>query len=353
MDNQDKISYSDNVFMGDVKNISNQIDINNRVTCPQCQASGNLTIFVCQQISCQNKFCEFCVDEENPKFCAKCAENITSELEQQRLLELKIIREREEKDAIRLEQLRKDSISRYNENLEKEREKQEKLVKMQKRIQKKELIEKAKKNSRSITIAHIIVLLFLIPLTLLLAMENDKNITGSSPNEGGFLPYIYIFSGIVVIVSLSLLFRMTRKNIPIPNEEKERFEVKLNALCEKYLRFDALGVFLFCLLYWFFAFWIILAIGINIYSIIGTILGNILLIFALPIIDEIMKMFPESNGPTYQTGTRPQQPFSSNQNSNYQLSGQYQCLCGYTQHASHYGGPKKCSQCGKSMTWRR
>jgi hypothetical protein len=35
-----------------------------------------------------------------------------------------------------------------------------------------------------------------------------------------------------------------------------------------------------------------------------------------------------------------------------QISGHYQCLCGYVQHGSHWGGMRNCPQCGKPMTWR-
>lgn len=34
-----------------------------------------------------------------------------------------------------------------------------------------------------------------------------------------------------------------------------------------------------------------------------------------------------------------------------QKAGTYRCLCGNIQHASHWGGSKRCSSCGKPMQW--
>ena len=41
-------------------------------TCPQCQAYGNLTIFVCSSAHCNSKYCEHCKEQEYPRLCASC-----------------------------------------------------------------------------------------------------------------------------------------------------------------------------------------------------------------------------------------------------------------------------------------
>ena len=38
---------------------------------------------------------------------------------------------------------------------------------------------------------------------------------------------------------------------------------------------------------------------------------------------------------------------------NYQSNGRYQCTHGHIEHATHWGGPRKCSICGKTMYWKR
>ena len=38
---------------------------------------------------------------------------------------------------------------------------------------------------------------------------------------------------------------------------------------------------------------------------------------------------------------------------NYQSNGRYQCIHGHIEHATHWGGPRKCSICGKTMYWKR
>jgi hypothetical protein len=43
---------------------------------------------------------------------------------------------------------------------------------------------------------------------------------------------------------------------------------------------------------------------------------------------------------------------NNNTSPSQQTAGHYQCLCGYIQHGSHWGGMRNCPQCGKPMTWR-
>lgn len=43
-----------------ITNINQTTVDSSRVTCPQCKASGNLTIFVCNKNNCEAKFCEHC-----------------------------------------------------------------------------------------------------------------------------------------------------------------------------------------------------------------------------------------------------------------------------------------------------
>ena len=43
----------------------------------------------------------------------------------------------------------------------------------------------------------------------------------------------------------------------------------------------------------------------------------------------------------------------SSTSDNYQSNGRYQCIHGHIEHATHWGGPRKCSICGKTMYWKR
>lgn len=55
-----------------ITNINQTTVDSSRVTCPQCKASGNLTIFVCNKNNCEAKFCEHCKDENYPRQCLSC-----------------------------------------------------------------------------------------------------------------------------------------------------------------------------------------------------------------------------------------------------------------------------------------
>jgi len=37
---------------------------------------------------------------------------------------------------------------------------------------------------------------------------------------------------------------------------------------------------------------------------------------------------------------------------NYQSNGRYQCISGHIENSTHWGGPRKCSICGKTMSWK-
>jgi len=64
---------SDAVIMGDITtNVIQSIPNPSRVVCPQCQASGNITIFLCETAQCGANFCEHCKEEAFPRKCAKC-----------------------------------------------------------------------------------------------------------------------------------------------------------------------------------------------------------------------------------------------------------------------------------------
>lgn len=81
MDESKKVNFSDSVFMGDVNYISNNYQNSDRVTCPQCQASGNLTTFVCKgtnlnNFTCDNRYCEHCEIDTFPNICHKCINEI-------------------------------------------------------------------------------------------------------------------------------------------------------------------------------------------------------------------------------------------------------------------------------------
>lgn len=64
---------SDAVIMGDITtNVIQSVPNPSRVVCPQCQASGNITIFLCETAQCGANFCEHCKEEAFPRKCAKC-----------------------------------------------------------------------------------------------------------------------------------------------------------------------------------------------------------------------------------------------------------------------------------------
>jgi membrane-associated HD superfamily phosphohydrolase len=135
MANQDKVNYSDNVFMGDVNNISNQFDNNNRVTCPQCQASGNITTFTCKgtelnKFKCRNMYCEHCKIDGFSKICEQCKYQLDDEKTK------KITEKRTRRIK---EQNRK--ISERKKRIEKERIAEEKSVALRKK-QNKNLIQR-------------------------------------------------------------------------------------------------------------------------------------------------------------------------------------------------------------------
>jgi len=44
-------------------------------------------------------------------------------------------------------------------------------------------------------------------------------------------------------------------------------------------------------------------------------------------------------------------PVNQNYGNYGQKTGTYRCLCGNVQHATHWGGPRNCSSCGKPMHW--
>jgi len=71
-----KSDITDNVIMGDFTHIANKIDSELRATCESCHASGNFTIFVCNNTNCSNKFCEHCKDSAHPKKCSICIQEI-------------------------------------------------------------------------------------------------------------------------------------------------------------------------------------------------------------------------------------------------------------------------------------
>ena len=101
MDDSKDISFSDSVFMGDVNNITNNYQNVNRITCPQCQASGNITTFVCKgtnlnNFTCDNMYCEHCKIDTFPNICRKCINQID---EHKRQEQNRIIAEKNEKNA--------------------------------------------------------------------------------------------------------------------------------------------------------------------------------------------------------------------------------------------------------------
>lgn len=248
------------VVQGDVTNVSNIYQTNGRVTCEQCGASGNFTKFKCNEMNCDNKFCEYCVDDEYPQSCRTCIDKKVLEKE----IEIEKIKQREEIEAQRLEKLTIESEQRKKEmRRQKELDDQQRLAE-QKRIeaqrlaeQKRIAVNKKKKEklnnkirTRNITIFHFLGLLFLIPTTLLFSMEHEKNTNseyleeeycytcdGSNCSPPGatncnndarekidgkydygmaFLPFIYIGFGLTILVVLSLIIRFT------PNKKSKK-----------------------------------------------------------------------------------------------------------------------------------
>lgn len=108
---------------------------------------------------------------------------------------------------------------------------------------------------------------------------------------------------------------------------------KIDEFCFKYLKTDALGVFLLCMLYWFFAFWIIVINFGHIYSIIGTILGNILFILVfIPLMDWLNEVFPPTSNISNQQNHLEEQP-----NQNFKHSVYFNQNTGQVEHVFHKG----------------
>ena len=78
------------MVQGDVTNISNIYQTNERVTCEQCGASA-ISLHSSAEMNCDKKFCEYCVDDEYPKSCRTCIDKKLLEKE----LEIQKIRQRE------------------------------------------------------------------------------------------------------------------------------------------------------------------------------------------------------------------------------------------------------------------
>ena len=72
------LNISDSVITGDVTNISQ----NNRVTCEFCKATGNLTIFTCIEVNCENTFCEHCRSSYMPNSCNQCNKDKIDQIKQ-------------------------------------------------------------------------------------------------------------------------------------------------------------------------------------------------------------------------------------------------------------------------------
>lgn len=111
-----KISVSDSVIQGSITNIGTNIQATERVTCKTCLASGNITIFVCNEVSCNNTFCEHCKNDDFPKKCQSCIDKITSQrIEELKLEQLKLA----EAEEIRLqEELELRQVMEFQANLE-------------------------------------------------------------------------------------------------------------------------------------------------------------------------------------------------------------------------------------------
>ena len=120
--NNDNLNISDSVISGDVTNIIQS----NRVTCEQCKASGNLTIFTCSKNGCENKFCEHCRNSKMPNFCISCQKIRIREIEEERIRrneaynrelyeKSKIEREKNLLDMIRRQKFQQMEIE-YNKN---------------------------------------------------------------------------------------------------------------------------------------------------------------------------------------------------------------------------------------------
>jgi len=71
MNDGNKLSISDSVITGDVTNITQT----NRIICENCKAEGNLVIFICSEPDCNNKFCEYCKNADEPQKCNSCSYN--------------------------------------------------------------------------------------------------------------------------------------------------------------------------------------------------------------------------------------------------------------------------------------
>jgi len=116
-----KISVSDSVIQGSVTNIGTNIQATERVTCKTCLASGNITIFVCNEVSCNNTFCEHCKNNEFPKKCHSCLDRIANQrieeqkLRQQQLEEAEEIRRQNELELRRQREARLAEEKRQKE----------------------------------------------------------------------------------------------------------------------------------------------------------------------------------------------------------------------------------------------
>ena len=107
----ENLNISDSVITGDVTNIIQS----NRVTCEQCKASGNLTIFNCSKDGCENKYCEHCKNSMKDRMCISCRKIRLREIDEKQVRKYEASREKDYQKLI-LEQEKKKKQEEIEKN---------------------------------------------------------------------------------------------------------------------------------------------------------------------------------------------------------------------------------------------
>jgi hypothetical protein len=184
-----KISVSDSVIQGSITNIGTNIQATERVTCKTCLASGNITIFVCNEVSCTNTFCEHCKNNEFPKKCQNCLDQIAN----QRIEELKLRQQQlAEAEEVRLQNELELRRQREAKLAEEKRQKEAKLAE-ENEFRKQRFLSSPAKLMRS--------KVFIIPLLQILSWYILLNGAFKIPGD-----HLILNKSIIVLASLMVTY---------------------------------------------------------------------------------------------------------------------------------------------------
>jgi len=198
LDEDSKMKISDSVIQGGITHIANKFDADIRVTCESCSASGTFTIFVCDSITCINKYCEHCKNSAYPKNCPTCIQEIL--LEDRRVKAAAEERARREGSLLAAERERNRILGR-KKAAEEEAERERHRILVFKKAAEEEVERERVRLEKYSTIPAAIFRhrIFLIPLFQVICWWYLYNVAVIFPTDKGILPEAGL-----LILSLSL-----------------------------------------------------------------------------------------------------------------------------------------------------